>query len=67
MTEIDRSRQAALTALRSCGAGKLSDELIRGAIEVAYAHQFATDGRNEASRALKRLVAEEAARKRAES
>lgn len=66
MTEIDRSRQAALTALRKCGNGSLSDELIRGAIEVAYAHQFAPDGRTEATRALKRLVSEEAARKRAQ-
>ena len=66
MSEIDRSRQAALEALKSASAGRISDALIRSAIDIAYANQFSPDDRSSARRALREAVVREAASRGAE-
>lgn len=60
MSEIDRSRQAALQALLSAARGKVSDRFIASAIEIAYANQFSPEDRGAAKRALREAVQTEA-------
>lgn len=66
MSEVDRSRQAALEALKSGAAGRVSNALIRSAIDIAYANQFSPEDRSPARRALREAVVREAASRKAQ-
>lgn len=66
MSDLDRSRQAALSALLAASRGKVSDRLITSAIEIAYANQFSPDDRSKARRGLREAVQAEARAKQAE-
>ena len=63
MTHIDRSRQAALEALRASAGSRLADRFIASAIDIAYTHQFSPDDRSSARRALRNAVLEETLRR----
>jgi hypothetical protein len=63
LTEVDRSRQAALAALRAAAGGsrgdRLSDRFVGQVVEIAYVHQFSPDDRAEARRQLRDAVVRE--------